>query len=453
MEPRVQQAQLTDKVAAFIEENRLLTDGDKVLVALSGGADSVALLHLLISIKEKYNLRIAAFHFHHGIRGEEADRDERFVRELCEDWQIPLYYEFADVPAIAAQSGESVELCGRRLRYDALERAAAEFVGAKIATAHHRSDNTETVLMHLIRGSGIAGLSGIPVRRGSIIRPLLCCTRDEIEAYCGAQGLRYVTDSTNLLPDYTRNRLRLKVIPELRELNPSLDEAVARTGELMRDADAYLNKISLKELNDCKVNGGYSCEKLKALDKTVLRYALRQLCDEKEAPADFRHIELMIDALGDNGSVDLGGGYRAVCAQGILRVTDGEKAAGDSFCVPFTGACTAGLTVERLNVTELADKSGKIHKKFLNSCIPCDIITDDTLVRYRRAGDTFTDARRGVTKTVKKLFNELKIPREQRDRILLVANGSEVLWIQGVGTSAQAQVESDRKGEVYHIKV
>ena len=441
---------MRDKVLSFIREHDLLHKGDSVIVALSGGADSVSLLHVLLSMRELYDLNISAAHFNHMIRGEEADRDERFCRELCGRLGVTLHTAREDVPAIAAMSGESLELCGRRFRYEALERAAGELGGAKIATAHNLSDNTETVLMNLVRGSGIAGLSGIPPVRGNIIRPLLSCSREEIEAYCAENGLSYVTDSTNLDDEYTRNKLRLNILPLLRELNPSLDEGVQRMASVMRDADGYLDKISVEELKRCKTEYGYICAELLKLDKAVLTYAVKNVVEEAEAPLDSLHIGLIIDAMRTGGSVDLGKGRRAVCAQGILRITGGGEADDSGFCVPIGDFCTR-VSMDELLASHGTGDSKKINKKFLLNCIPCDIITDDTAVRHRRAGDVFTDPRRGVTKTLKKLFNEIKIPREERDNLIVIADGSTVLWIQGTGTSKQAQIPEGYSGDVYVV--
>ena len=213
---------MNKKVTAFIEDNRLLENGDTVIVALSGGADSVTLLHILNSIKELYNLTLRAAHLNHGIRGEEADRDEDFVRKLCESMGVPLDVRREDIPAIAKESGKSEELCGREVRY-AFFDALCEQYGAKIATAHNRDDHAETVLWNLVRGAGLSGLCGIPVRRGGIIRPLLGCSRAQIEAYCAENQLAYVTDSTNLTAAYTRNRIRLEVMPILRQLNENAE--------------------------------------------------------------------------------------------------------------------------------------------------------------------------------------------------------------------------------------
>lgn len=445
-------------VKQTIEKNHLLQSGDKVIVALSGGADSVALLHILISIKEEYGLDIYAAHFHHGIRGEEADRDADFVRALCERWNIGLHFEKANVPAIAEKTGESIELCGRRLRYRFFDDAVRYHQGAKIATAHHRGDNAETVLWNLTRGAGIDGLSGIPPKRGHIIRPLLGCSRADIEAYCEENALGYVTDSTNLSDDYTRNRLRHQVLPVLRELNPGVEENIARTAQMMREADDYLRNISFKELNSAKTDFGYSCEKLLSLDKAVLQYAVKQILEQEETPVDHRHIALIIDAMRSGGAVELGRGYTAVCAQGTLRITEDSGDDGGEYRISLSEylkkhgtriRVTGGrLDFSADNIPYMTEEGAKINNLLLKQCIPCDIITPDTVLRHRRAGDTFTDARRGVTKTLKKLMNELKIPREIRDDYLVIAKGSTVLWLQDYGTSAQATVDLARDGDI-----
>ena len=445
---------MRDKVLRFIEENGLLEKGDKVIVALSGGADSVSLLHALISVKEIYNLSIYAAHFNHMIRDAEAERDEQFCIELCGRLRVPLYITHADVPYFAERCGESLELCGRRLRYEFLYRTAGELGGAKIATAHNLNDNTETVLMNLIRGSGIAGLGGIPLRRGSIIRPLLSCSREEIESYCAENGLEYVTDSTNLSDEYTRNKLRLNVLPILRGMNPSLDEGVMRMAKLMREADGYLDKISLEELNNCKTEYGYCCEALLRLDSTVLNYAVKHILEEAGAPCDSRHIDLVVEKMRDGGCVDLGRGFRADCSQGTLRVIDLKAIPDGDFCIPAADFCHERLSLSRVRMTAVADENGTVrivNREFLSNCIPCELITDETVARHRRAGDTFTDPRRGVTKTLKKLFNELKIPREKRGSIRVVAAGSTVLWIEGIGVSKQARIPDDFEGDVYYL--
>ncbi|MBQ9516148.1 MAG: tRNA lysidine(34) synthetase TilS [Ruminococcus sp.] len=435
------------RIEAFIGENRLIDRGDTVIVALSGGADSVTLLHILYLLKEKYELTLHAAHLNHGIRGEEADRDEDFVRGLCGELGIPLHVRRADIPALARQNGKSLELCGRETRYAFFEKLGERY-GAKIATAHNRNDNAETVLWNLVRGAGLAGLSGIPVKRGRIIRPLLCCSRDEIEAYCAENHLGFVTDSTNLEELYTRNRIRLQVMPLLRQLNDNADGNIARTSDLAREADEYFNKNSLKELNECKTDSGYSCEKLLKAEPIIRRYAVRQLMRMHGAPIDAVHTELVMQAMCDGGAVELGGGYTAVCAQGILRIItdDPEENASEPILLRDYPHKTI-LTVKNGTIWHdgKAIPREKVNNLFVNNLIPCDIITDDAVVRARTAGDSFSDSRRGVTKSLKKLFNELKIPREDRDGIRLVASGSTVLWIEGIGSAVRVDLGADKE--------
>lgn len=432
-----------DEVKRFVEEHQLLKSGDKVLVALSGGADSVALLHILISLKEELGIEIYAAHFNHCIRGEEADRDERFSAVICEKYGVEFFRDKVNVPEIASRCGESVELCGRRLRYDYLRRVAEDQLGgAMIATAHHRDDNAETVLWNLTRGSGLAGLAGIPVQRDNIIRPLLCLSRVQIEDYCRENELFYVTDSTNLSDDYTRNKIRHQVMPTLRELNPSLDRGIERTAVIAREADEYLNKISIEELNKCKTEYGWSSEKLLKLEPIILKYAVKTVLENEDAPVDFCHIALIIETMRDGGAVNLGGGYTASCAQGVFRIIE-SNADADAACVPLTDYLKDHGTRVVVQNGQLykAEDHQKINNLLLKHCIPYDIITCNTVFRTRRAGDTFTDARRDVTKTLKKLMNELKIPRELRDNVGVIAEGSTVLWIEDYGTSAQAQAD------------
>lgn len=453
---------MVDRVRRFIYENRLLSVGDRVLVALSGGADSVALLHLLISLKEELSLQISAAHFHHGIRGEEADRDQRFVRALCAQWDVPLFCERADVPAAAALRGESLELCGRNLRYEFLEKTAHELGGATVATAHHQDDQVETVLWNLTRGSGLAGLGGIPVKRDGVIRPLLCCSREEIEAYCRDHALSYVTDSTNLSDDCTRNRLRHQVTPVLRELNPSVGESIARTAVLMREADEYFEDISIEELKKAETPYGYACERLLRLPPIVLRYAVKKVLENAGAPVDFQHIALIIKEMRSGGAVMLTQSCTVSCAQGLLRIVSDSGEENRAVCIPFEEyILTHG---ERMIVRggrfftpdgrEVSDGENreKIHNLLAKHGIPCDIINCNTVYRYRRAGDTFTDRRRGITKSLKKLMNELKIPRELRDTVPLVAEGSTVLWMQGYGTSAQGEADLSLDGEIIKME-
>ena len=227
---------MTDKVLSWMRAQRMTKPGDTVVCAVSGGADSVCMLHVLLTLRNAIGVTVEAAHFNHHLRGAESDRDEAFVRELCASLDIPLHSGGGDVRARAAKTHESVEEAARALRY-----AFFSSLPGLIATAHTQDDNLETVLLNLTRGTGLAGLCGIPPKRERFIRPMLAVSRAEIEAYLRQNGLSHVTDSTNLLPDARRNRLRQSVIPLLKAENPSLCETAFRMCRLLEADEAQLS--------------------------------------------------------------------------------------------------------------------------------------------------------------------------------------------------------------------
>ena len=428
---------MNHKLKKALSKYSMLSTGDRVVVALSGGADSVALLCALNSLKEEYNLTLYACHLNHNIRGDEAKRDEQFVRDLCKSLGVELFVKSVDVPDVAKESKQSLELCGRNERYKFFSELSKK-LNAKVATAHTASDNLETVLYNITRGTAVSGLTGIHPVRDYAIRPLILCTREDIECYCSSNSLSFVTDSTNLTDDYTRNNIRHNVVPTLKSINPDVFEAVSRMCDTLTDVKSHLDKIALKEINNCKTEHGYDCKKLLDLDKAVLSHTLCMIAKNNGADISYRHVKLIIKALSDSGSVDLTDSKRAVCKQGVLRIVDRYFYNADVDEVALlTSDCVKYLTKDELK---------NIDKKLLTDCINCDIITESTVLRTRKEGDVFTLPKRDVTKSLKKLFNEMKIPAEKRFDIRLVANGNTVLWIENIGVSKQGKVDKNSTG-------
>ncbi|HZK20854.1 MAG TPA: tRNA lysidine(34) synthetase TilS, partial [Oscillospiraceae bacterium] len=219
---------MIEKTIKTIKRYNMISNGEVIVIGLSGGADSVSLLHLLIVLGDRFNISVAAAHLNHMLRGKEADGDERFVIELCKSLNVPLLTEKIDCERVAKQSKRGIEECARALRYELFERAAQKFGASKIATAHTANDNFETVLLNITRGSALKGIGGIPPVRGNIIRPIIECTRDEVLQYCDENALSYVTDATNFCDDYSRNRIRNRVIPELLSINSGAVFAASR---------------------------------------------------------------------------------------------------------------------------------------------------------------------------------------------------------------------------------
>ena len=421
---------MIDAVRQTVGRYDMLQSGDSVTVALSGGADSVALLHVLYSLKEEYNLNLSAAHLNHGIRGEEAKRDEDFCKILCENYNIPIIIKHADIPKLSAERGISEELCGRQERYAFFEEAAN---GGKIATAHTASDNAETLIFNLTRGATLKGAAGIPPVRGRLIRPLIGCTRADIEKYCRDNRLDYMTDSTNLTDEYTRNKLRHRVIPVLKELNPGFEQAAARFCENAAAARDYIKRQTDELIARAKTDYGYSAEVLKNADPALRDEALYELCKRFGADAEYRHIRLL-DAVLDGGAVDFGT-CTAMCRQGILRISEKNTEKQDME-IPFDGK----ISVKRGDTIITA--SIDISDKELKSLV----------FRSRKSGDRFTFAGRGVTKPLRKALNEQKIPCELRDGLWLLADGQRVLWCEGLGYSLDGEELRNKNGLTINVE-
>lgn len=250
------------KTLEAVRKYGMLAPGDTVVVGTSGGADSCALLLVLNELRGELGITVRACHINHNLRGEESDGDEKFVRGLCKEREIPLDVFPIDVRG-AVRKHESLEETARRLRYEVFDGICAG--GAKLATAHTANDNAETVLMNMIRGTGTKGLAGIPPVRGSFIRPIIFCTRADTEAYCRENGIEFVTDSSNLSDDYTRNRIRHRIIPALEEFNPSFVAAVTRMTEAVGDDAEFLDRYAAEFAEKCTLGVGYDSRKLKEL--------------------------------------------------------------------------------------------------------------------------------------------------------------------------------------------
>ena len=411
---------MTDKARRDCARLGLLEKGDSVIAALSGGADSVALLHFLISLKEQYDLTIHAAHLNHGIRGEEAQRDENFCKILCEKYNVPFHLRRRDIPALARARGVSEELCGREERYAFFEELA-EPLNAKIALAHTASDNAETLLFNLSRGASLGGAAAIPQRRGNIIRPLLSCTRAEIEEYCAAHGLEYVTDSSNLSDDYTRNRIRHHVIPVLRELNPELESAMLRFSRDAAEVKAYLTRQAQRALEEARADYGCRADVLLRQDAAVLKTALSLLIRSHGLSPTHRRVELIMAVLQNGGAVELDRSHAIVCDRNLLRM---KTAVAESVNLLFDKPLC--FSYDGSDYVATADNS---------------LLENKTLIfRQRREKDVFSFQKRKITKPLGKALRELGVPSERRDRVLCLCEGSAVLWCEPLGWSEQGKI-------------
>lgn len=301
--------------------------GGVILCAVSGGRDSMCLLHYLHSIAPDYGFTVAAGHFNHQMR-DEADSDENFVRNFCAERNIPFYTAAAPVYDKAEEWNLSVEETGRRLRYEFLSRTAEEIGASRIATAHHGLDNAETVILNLLRGTGSEGLGGIPPVRGKFVRPLLQTSREEIEGYCAANGIAFVEDSTNRDTHYARNRLRLELWPQLETINSNLAAALGRTASIVRAENAYLDDLAQEKLP--AEGTAVSLVVLRAapevLRRRMLRLMLHRLPTGKK-DVSAAHIAAMLDLVEKGrGTLTLPDGARISCGEGEMTFSVAQRA-------------------------------------------------------------------------------------------------------------------------------
>lgn len=264
------------KVLDYVNKNNILEHGDSVILGVSGGADSVCMLHLLNSLKEELGIELTVVHVNHGIRGMEAERDAEFVEHISKKLGVECKIFHIDVPSIARNRKISEEETGRIERYAVFESVAQEIGANKIAVAHNLNDNSETVLFHLFRGSGLKGMTGIPVKRGKIIRPLLCLTRSEIEEYLEKNQLNYCIDSTNKETEYSRNKLRLEILPYIKEnINSKADEHIVNTAEGLREVYDYIECQTNEAYEEC-VRNNIILNKAKNLPSVILKEVIRR---------------------------------------------------------------------------------------------------------------------------------------------------------------------------------
>ena len=425
---------MLEQVQRTIEEYHM-AKGGRLIVGLSGGADSVCLLHVLRQLVPRYGWDLQAVHIHHGLRGEEADRDAAFAMNFAQSLGVPCQVVSFDVAAEARKQGRSTEEMGRILRYETFAKLAGE--NGQIAVAHHANDQAETLLMRLCRGTGLLGLTGMAPVRGNIIRPLLFCSRKEIEAYCKENRLMYQEDSTNKDTAYTRNKIRHEALPLLEEVHSGSTAHLAETAALLAADSDFLEQAAKAAYEETKLNENpvkLSYEKLFALHRAlrmrVLRYAM---ADTLGSSKNISHVHLQdVESL----LAKTAGGlvvYRQY--DRMIFGREEKKQAGFSYDIPLG---TDVFVQEAELLVESGVFSGKREEIPLDGCtnvFDYDKITQDLCCRTRKAGDQITLP--GGTKKLKSFFIDEKIPADVRGSIPLIACGRDIVWIYGGRTSAK----------------
>lgn len=430
---------------AYIEKYRMIEAGSQAVAGVSGGADSVCLLFLLMEYQKRVPFSLRAVHVNHHVRGEEAVRDQEFTRRLCESLGVPLDLYDYDVPRMAETEHLSCEEAGREARRRAFYRTACRWERpdqVRIALAHHENDQAETVLHNLVRGAGLAGLAGIrPVHRtgsGMYIRPLLCISREETENYLSQRGIPWVTDSTNEEEVYTRNKIRREILPALMQINSSAVKNIAAAAGRVLEAEDYLSERTQKAVEKYTAKEGSVWilsrdlfEEPMLLQKRVVKNVLEAAAGKKKDLSS-AHMEAVLElAKGRTGaSASLIYGLRAQQVYGDIHITRGEQEKKDLLELEFR---------------VFPYENQQIPEKTYTKWFDYDKIKNGLAVRRRLPGDYLMISRDGGTKKLKDYFIDCKVPRRERDNVTLLADGSHVLWAVGYRISEYYKVTSQTK--------
>lgn len=452
--------QIHKKVMDYIKYHNMIQQGDEIVIGVSGGADSMCLLSILMELKSCYSLNLTVVHVHHGMRGKEADEDMEYVERYCNENKINYRFFKYDIPRMAKEGHLSSEELGRIKRYEAFKSVIYDIGNSgKIAVAHNEDDSSETFLLNLFRGSGIKGLTGIPAVRDNIIRPILCLSRDEILFYLNEKKINYKTDSTNNETDYTRNKIRLDFMPYItKNINQKSKQHINSTAKMLGEINAYLEKQAKeaynKYVNYNNVSDEYFIDSnLWDEDVVIIKMVVRKAIENKAGKLKditLTHINDVIK-LGKNcvsKSIDIP--YGIVAAKSYNNVTlktaskDNQTNSIEEIDINLYDVIANNKIVDTyaggfkfsFEEGKSLDLSEKIYTKWMDY----DILKDSLSIRNRKAGDYIVINKDGQKKKIKDLFIDLKIPKDKRDSILLLSKGSEIFWILGYRISENCKI-------------
>jgi len=448
---------IEQKALKFIGEQNLINKNDKILIGLSGGPDSVFLIHFLKKYSKKFKIDIGALHINHQLRGKDADKDEQFCKKLCEKLSVEFYSVKKDVKAYSKDKKISIEAAGRKIRYNEYERILKEKGYNKIATAHNADENAETVLLNLIKGSGLRGLSGIPPKRNNIIRPVLCLTKEEILLYLKENKIKYRTDLTNFTDDAERNYLRNKVIPLISgKLNPSFSNTVLKSSEVLRKIYNLINKnIQQKAGKLVKQNDDYvtiSIDEFNKIDEEYRSEILRYIFDKYfDVQISFNDCDKILSLINKQTgrSTFISGKIKIVRERNDLLIKK-EKLLSEEKVFTVKPGETIKLNDHLLSIKEVGTiipgHSSNKNLEYING----DNTSDTFLVRRWLPGERFFPFGMKGSKKVSDFLNEQKILSVKKKEQLVLLNNDRIVWVIGLRLDERFRITPETK-KVYQL--
>ncbi|MEQ2129757.1 tRNA lysidine(34) synthetase TilS [Caldanaerobacter subterraneus KAk] len=446
---------MIEKVLRTIEKYNMIEKDDKIVMGISGGPDSLCMLDVLFNLKGKFNLKLYVVHVNHMIRGEDAKKDAEFVEKLCKDLDLPFFLFEENVPYLAKKMGLSEEQAGRYVRYKAFEETLKRVGGNKIAVAHNKNDVAETVLLNILRGTGLRGLIGIKPVNGNIIRPLIEIERREIEKYLKDKNLHPRIDHTNYEDLYTRNKIRLKVIPHIEEVfKIDLVENLSRMAAILLEEDDYLEAKCEEVFNQiCEINGEeikVDVDALKSQHTAIKRRLVRRMYFYVKGETnglEYGHVEDVLNLLDKptSSKIDLPFEIEALKMYNnlVIRKKKAKEKVKFKEVLKIPGVTTiegiGKFKAYVVDISQVDDFNKGEYIKFFDY----DKIKGEIVVKSREDGDRFSPLGMRGTKKLKEFFIDEKIPREERDYIPLVAIGKEIVWVVGYRMSEKFKVDKN----------
>jgi len=454
---------ISERFLKTVSDYGLLKKGDSVLVALSGGPDSVALLYLLREIRDEYRLKLASAHLDHAIRAK-SSKDRQFCRELCRKLKIKFYSRRIDIKKLAKKEKTNVEETGRKVRYDYFNSLCTKYGYKKIATGHTMDDNAETVLSNLARGSGLKGLSGIPAKRGKIIRPLIELRKTEIINWLKDNRIKYMTDPTNRSIKYSRNRIRNRILPQLEAINPEIVKSLSRFSINISEDIELIDKAVVLLYENALIRSGKSkivldLQKLSGYDKSLVKKvvveAFYRLSEARKSPS-FELLSRVNETIGGRSGTKspLVKGIWVEKSQNQISIFKGKSENSQGIRLPLKipgisrmPACDWEMQTKIIRKTEVKSLKTKPSVALLDNS---KII--DPAVRFRKRGDRIKPFGMKGTKLLSDLFIDKKVPSFERNSIPLVVSQNEIAWAAGVIISEDFKVEQ-ATSEVLRIEI